>query len=217
MIKNKWVEKRINKKPKRKYITKKIIAKRLEEERQLKLSRAKMFIVLAVSMIAMCIVLGFIEDYKKETLEIINDKSYIIKESQEKKVVIEEVIVKDLSTEQQIRQIAKLECDKRSLGDYCIQDLIAIAWKESKFNCNTDGDSGKSKGCFQIHQGYHPEITTEQAEDLNFAISWTLNRMQHYGYPEFRSYSIMKHNGTPFTTKTLAYLQSINNYIKTIN
>ena len=107
---------------------------------------------------------------------------------------------------------ATKECLKRDLGEYCVNDLMAMAYTESRFNCNAIGDNGASHGCFQIHLGYHKHITQDQARDIDFAVKWTLDRMVHYNYPEYRSYAIMKHNGTPNTKKTLAYLKAVNNY-----
>jgi len=118
--------------------------------------------------------------------------------------------IKDPTIAQQIRIIASKECGE--MGEFCIKDLLAMAWVESAFNCEAVGDFGASHGCYQIHQGYH-NVKQADAENLNFAISWTLNRLKHYGYPVYRSRAIMKHNGTPNTPKTLTYLNKINNYI----
>ena len=118
----------------------------------------------------------------------------------------------DLTVADQIRIIANEECANRDLGSYCVNDLLAMAWTESRFNPNAIGDNGASHGLYQIHLGYHPEITQEQARDIRFSINWTLNRLTHYGYPVYRSRSIMKHNGTPNTPNTLRYLASVNNY-----
>lgn len=119
---------------------------------------------------------------------------------------------RELSVIEQIRQIAKEECGKRDLDSYCINDLVAMAWTESRFDSNAIGDNGASHGLYQIHLGYHKHIAQEQARDIRFSIKWTLNRMEHYGYPVYRSYAIMKHNGTPNTPNTLRYLASVNNY-----
>jgi hypothetical protein len=113
---------------------------------------------------------------------------------------------------EQILSIAKKSCAARKLGEYCTKDMLAIAFAESRFNCQKIGDKGMSFGCYQIHLGYHPNISKEQARDLNFAINWTLNRMVSKGYPKYRSVSLMAHNGTPNSPKTLAYLNLINSY-----
>ena len=123
----------------------------------------------------------------------------------------------NISIADQIRIVATNECGKRDLGSYCVNDLLAMAWTESRFNPNAIGDNGNSHGLFQIHLGYHPEITQEQARDINFSINWTLNRLEKYGYPVYRSRSIMKHNGTPNTSNTLKYLASVNNYTSQYN
>ena len=118
----------------------------------------------------------------------------------------------DLTVADQIRIIANEECGKRGLDSYCVNDLMAMAWTESRFDPNAIGDNGNSHGLYQLHLGYHPEITQEQARDIKFSTNWTLNRLTHYGYPVYRSRSIMKHNGTPNTPNTLRYLASVNNY-----
>jgi hypothetical protein len=111
-----------------------------------------------------------------------------------------------------ILAIAKKSCAARRFGEYCPQDLLAIAYVESRFNCQKVGDKGMSFGCYQIHLGYHPNISKAQAKDLNFAINWALNRLVSKGYPKYRSVSLMAHNGTPNSPKTLAYLSLINAY-----
>lgn len=119
---------------------------------------------------------------------------------------------KNLTDKERMFISAFKECKKRDLGDYCINDIMGMANKETKFKCDTVGDFGASYGCLQIHLGFHPEISQKEARDPKFAVKWTLDRMEHYGYPEYRSYAIMKHNGTPNTPRTLAYLNSVNNY-----
>lgn len=110
-----------------------------------------------------------------------------------------------------IRLAARQACDRKGLGDSCVEDLVGIAWAESRsFNLKAVGDSGLAHGVFQIHLGYHPEITIEQAEDPYWAADWTLSRMMANGYPGHRSVAIMKHNGTPWTSKTTKYLNIVN-------
>jgi len=115
---------------------------------------------------------------------------------------------------EQILAIAKKSCAAGKFREYCTKDLLAVAYAESRFNCQKIGDRGMSFGCYQIHLGYHPNISKEQARDLNFAINWTLNRMVSNGYPKYRSVSLMAHNGTPNAPKTLSYLSLINSYRK---
>jgi len=126
-------------------------------------------------------------------------------------------ILKDKSTstmtvKDRIILEAQKNCNKKGLGQKCVNDLLGMANRETKFNNLAVGDNGSSYGLFQIHRGYHPEITVEQARDIEFSTNWTLNRLVAYGYPEFRSNAIMRHNGTPGTKKTLAYLASVNSY-----
>ena len=121
---------------------------------------------------------------------------------------------KDLTCKEQLQIEAQKACFKHNLGTYCIDDLMGIAYTETTvFDCDANGDFGASHGPMQIHLGYHKHISQDQARDPNFAINWALDRMLHYKYPEYRSYAIMKHNGTPGTTKTLAYLNKVNYYV----
>lgn len=112
-------------------------------------------------------------------------------------------------------------CEKHNVPDInaCADDLHAIAATETgnSFNLLSIGDGGKSKGAFQIHQGYHPNIKTGQANDPYFAADWTLARMINNGYLTNRDRAIMKHNGTPNTPKTLKYLSKVNSYLININ
>ena len=113
---------------------------------------------------------------------------------------------------ERLRSIALTLCVEKGLEYSCVNDLMAMAWTESRFDPNRVGDSGNSYGMFQIHRGYHPDISVEQAKDIEFSAQWTLERLIHYGYPEKKDYAIMKHNGTPYTQRTLSYLQSVNGY-----
>lgn len=127
-----------------------------------------------------------------------------------KKPIVEKPVVKIVN--QPLETVVKQTCAKKGLGDYCVQDLMAMAWVESSHDCKVNGDSGKSFGCWQIHRGWHPEVSVAQAQDPTFGSTWTINRMVHFGYPKMRSYAIMKHNGTPNTPKTLEYLAKVNSY-----
>jgi hypothetical protein len=80
--------------------------------------------------------------------------------------------------------------------DTCYYDLLAIAWKESRYNCEAKGDGNKSYGCFQIQINLH-KLTKEQAENFNYAAEWTLDRMvRDYEYPRFRTAALARHNGS---------------------
>lgn len=98
----------------------------------------------------------------------------------------------------------------------CAKDLLAIAMKETGLNPLAVGDHGNSYGLFQIHRGYHPDITIAQAQDPFWSATWTLNRLRSKGYPLYRSRAIMAHNGTPGTEKTLSYLAGVNAKLATL-
>lgn len=56
-----------------------------------------------------------------------------------------------------------------------------VARRESEFNCTAKGDGGKSHGCWQIHLGWHPEITKEQARNIIWSTQWSLAEMKVNG------------------------------------
>lgn len=92
--------------------------------------------------------------------------------------------------------IAKL-CQERFSGpmqEQCYHDMLAIVWVESRWQENQVGDGGASFGSFQIYTVVHTSITPKMANDFNFAARWTLNRMQHHGYPKYRTWALGSHN-----------------------
>jgi len=80
--------------------------------------------------------------------------------------------------------------------DICYYDLLAIAWKESRFNCNAKGDGGKSYGCFQIQVNMHG-LSINQAANYSYAAEWTIDRLvRDDGYPRYRTNALARHNGS---------------------
>ena len=78
------------------------------------------------------------------------------------------------ASEEQIRKIA---IKNNFNADY----LIALAFCESSLNPYAVGDNGKSRGLFQIHKGYHPEITDEQAFSAEFSTQWVIDKINAGG------------------------------------
>ena len=116
----------------------------------------------------------------------------------------------EMTVPEKITVIAEQECKERDLGDFCVEDIKAMAYVESRFDPNRVGDNGNSYGILQIHTGYHPDVRVEQAKDLRFSIEWTLDRLVHYGYPVYRSNAIRKHNGGLDNPRTQIYLNKVN-------
>lgn len=115
----------------------------------------------------------------------------------------------------EIEKAAKVACKARDLGDYCVADLMGIAYAEHHdFDCSKNGDSGSSVGCFQIYRKVHKSITVEQASDIQWSTNWTLNRLISKGYGEYRSFAIRSHNGSPYIPKTKAYLDTVNKFVE---
>lgn len=197
---------------KKRYITKKI-------RQQYKYWK----ILIGTAVLAICVV-GAVETY---TVKYINNLSPQIParhffvgvakaETVERVPEITKTVKTTETDRQKVERIAEEECTKRGLGDFCTKDILGIAYAESRFDCNVVGDNGKSFGCFQIHRGWHPTVTVDQAKDIQFAINWTIDRLVNNKYPVMRSNAIMKHNGTPGTVKTKAYLATVNQYITSL-
>lgn len=75
-------------------------------------------------------------------------------------------------------------------------DLLAMAFHESSFDCSRVGDQGRSVGCFQVQTKLHG-VTVAQAQDFEWAAEWTLDRMvRDTNYPRFRHASLRRHNGS---------------------
>lgn len=75
--------------------------------------------------------------------------------------------------------------------------LAGILKKESQGDCSRVGDEHLPKssyGCYQINLGYHPNVTIEQAEDLEWSTRWTAKRLKANEWRgEFEM--IRSHNG----------------------
>lgn len=74
--------------------------------------------------------------------------------------------------EKEIREIAEQENFQWS--DY----LVRLAKCESTLNPNARNDNGRygtDRGVFQINDHYHPEVSTECADNINCATTWTID------------------------------------------
>lgn len=56
------------------------------------------------------------------------------------------------------------------------ESMLAVAMCESSLNPEAIGDSGNSRGIFQIHKKYHPDISDNQAFDPDFSAEWTADQ-----------------------------------------
>ncbi len=90
--------------------------------------------------------------------------------------------------------IACLRRYKGAQASDCYLTLLAVSKLESGWRMNAVGDHGQSFGPFQLYTRVHTHITKEQAENPHFAAEWTLTRMEKYGYPEKRAWSVGSHN-----------------------
>ena len=76
-----------------------------------------------------------------------------------------------LSVEEQLHTIA-LE------NDFDPQVLIALSMCESSHRPLVRGDNGHSRGLFQIHDYFHPEVSDEVAFNIRLSAEWTIWRIQ---------------------------------------
>ena len=89
---------------------------------------------------------------------------------------IEEFCIKypeycDATIEDKIRRIAKQE-------NFPVDILYRLINCESQWDINAIGDYGKSYGLYQIHRGYHPEVSVEEARDVIKSTQWTIQRFK---------------------------------------
>lgn len=93
--------------------------------------------------------------------------------------------------------------------------LYAICKKESNCNSERVGDGGKSLGAFQIHTGYHPTITKEQATDFSWSAEWTAKRLKRYAYLG-ESEMIRSHNGLVPNNANGYYVEDVYKIMETL-
>lgn len=83
-----------------------------------------------------------------------------------------------ITVEAEIRQIAQNEGFE--WPDY----LVRLATCESKLDPSARGDSGYSRGLFQIHKLYWPSVSDEEADSILWSTKWTMDLInagyQHY-------------------------------------
>lgn len=154
-----------------------------------------------------------IEEVKAEVVEVKSE----VKEVKKEVVAVKKIVstIEKQNDYFEIEQAAKIACKARELGDFCVADLMGIAYAEHHdFDCSKNGDSNNSVGCWQIYRKVHKSITVEQARDIQWSTNWTLNRLISKGYPTYRSHAIRSHNGNPYIPKTKAYLDTVNRFIE---
>lgn len=77
-------------------------------------------------------------------------------------------------TEERINQEIDTQAEKWGVDAELMRYVV---WCESRFNKEALGDGGKSRGLVQIHSGYHPDISDEEANDPLFALSFLAEKM----------------------------------------
>ena len=96
--------------------------------------------------------------------------------------------------------------------------LYAIGQKESQYQPNRIGDThlpNPSVGYFQINKWYHKDVTTEQANDLEWSARWTAKRLKKN---EWRGESemIRSHNGLVASHSNDWYVDDVKSIIASL-
>ncbi len=97
--------------------------------------------------------------------------------------------------------------------------LWGLYIKETQGNCNRIGDLHfvkESVGCYQINKYFHPDITYEQATNLEWSSRWVSKRLKKYAEIGGWDYSIAKHNGNPANPQVQAYVSHVKEIIATL-
>lgn len=95
------------------------------------------------------------------------------------KPVIEEGTSQErIGKDEVIKQIQKIAEE----NSFPPELLISLARCESNFNPYAIGDNGNSYGLYQIFLRYHPDVTKEQAQVIEFSTIWTINKFKAGGW-----------------------------------
>lgn len=113
-------------------------------------------------------------------------------------------------------QILKDVCASRGQDKNCYKILYGMGMTESRMNANAIGDSSMSVGYFQIHKGYHPDVSDSCRKDLRCSAEWTLDRMIKNGFEHDIKSSVRLHNGSLTNPKTEIYYNEVMKFANTI-
>jgi LysM repeat protein len=75
--------------------------------------------------------------------------------------------------------------------------LYGLSKKESWLGADMWGDGGKSVGWFQIHRGYHPHVSIQQALDHEWSAKYAADYLVELGFFKDKILALQKYNGTP--------------------
>ena len=84
-------------------------------------------------------------------------------------VNVQRKVAKPLTIEDKIRKVA------REKGFQYADYLVDLAFCESRLDPLAIGDQGNSRGLFQIHKKFHPEVSTLMAFNIEQSTAWTID------------------------------------------
>lgn len=87
--------------------------------------------------------------------------------------------------------------------------VLAIAEQESGYDPNAEAITPyeESYGLYQINLLAHPEVTIEQAKDVEFSTRWTIDNLIGHDYPDDTFNAVARHNGSG--PKAIAYARKV--------
>lgn len=83
------------------------------------------------------------------------------------------------ASQQEVEALIRRIAGEMGFGD--ADFLVRLARCESGLRPNALGDHGQSRGLFQIYRPAHPTVTDEQAYNPEWAIRWTINKINAGG------------------------------------
>jgi len=126
----------------------------------------KLSIALCVLFSASCLLLAVVYGLASASLRMAD---YLFPAYITPSVNVQRKAVKPLTVEDKIRKVAKEKGFQ--YADY----LVDLAFCESRLDPLAIGDQGNSRGLFQIHKKFHPEVSTLQAFNIEESTAWTID------------------------------------------
>ena len=126
----------------------------------------KLSIALCVLFSASCLLLAVVYGLASVSLSYADKMfpAYVVPS-----VNVQRKVAKPLTIEDKIRKVA------REKGFQYADYLVDLAFCESRLDPLAIGDQGNSRGLFQIHKKFHPEVSTLMAFNIEQSTAWTID------------------------------------------
>ena len=126
----------------------------------------KLVVWFSVLFSAACLLLVVVYELASASLRIADKMfpAYVVPS-----VNVQRKVAKPLTIEDKIRKVA------REKGFQYADYLVDLAFCESRLDPLAIGDQGNSRGLFQIHKKFHPEVSTLMAFNIEQSTAWTID------------------------------------------